>query len=119
MSVWMSLIEFSLTTTMRGIRLATLALHLHEPVPAADRPPLVAVRRGIHLELTVPGDRVMERDDRRDHRLELDDPVAEALVVVDEVELAERGFRWWLARALNASGSGNTPVKNWATSRKS
>jgi hypothetical protein len=62
---------------------------------------------------------VVEGDDQRDLLLELGDAVAEALVVVDQVELARRLPRWALTRALNASGSGNTPVENTATSRKS
>jgi hypothetical protein len=41
-----------------------------------------------HLELPVLGDRVVEGDDRGDLLLDLQDAVAEALVVVDEVELA-------------------------------
>ena len=88
MSVWMSRIEFSLTTTMRGIREAHATLHPDERVPAPDRPPLAPVRRVVHLQLAILRDRVVQRDDRRDPLLELEDPVAEALVVVDEVELA-------------------------------
>ncbi len=64
-----------------------LALHLDERVPATDRPALVPVLGVAHLELAVLGDRVVERDDRGDLLLDLQDPVAEALVVVDEVEL--------------------------------
>ena len=66
------------------------ALHLDERVPAADRPALAPVRRVVHLQLAVLRDRVVQRDDGRDALLELEDPVAEALVVVDEVELAAR-----------------------------
>ena len=65
------------------------ALHLDERVPAPDRPPLAPVRGVVHLQLAVLGDRVVQRDDGRDVLLELEDPVAEALVVVDEVELAD------------------------------
>ena len=64
-----------------------LALHLHERVPAADRPTAVPVLGVAHLQLAILGDRVMERDDRRDLLLDLQDAVAEALVVVDQVEL--------------------------------
>ena len=40
--------------------------------------------------------------------------VAEALVVVDEVEVAARGASGSRqARRLKASGSGNVPVENW------
>ena len=72
------------------------ALHPHERVPASDRVPLEAGRRGVHLELAILGDRVVQRDDRRHHRLDLQDPVAEALVVVDEIELADA----WLQVAV-------------------
>jgi hypothetical protein len=118
MSAWMSLIEFSLTTTMRGSDWRP-ALHLHERVPAALRVPLEAVGGVLHLELAVDGDRVVEGDDDRDHLLDLQHAVAEALVVVDEVELADALASGGRARALNAFGSGNTPVENWATSSQS
>ena len=88
MSVWMSWIEFSLTTTMRGIREATRPCILTNQY---QRPTDHRLRRFggvVHLQLPVLGDRVVQRDDRRDVLLELQDPVAEALVVVDEVELA-------------------------------
>ena len=78
------------------------ALHLDEGVPAPDRPPLAPVRRVVHLQLAVLGDRVVQRDDRRDEPLELEDAVAEALVVVDEVELA--GARPQLAQGAEAEG---------------
>ncbi len=66
-----------------------LALHANEGVPATDRPPPVGVRRRVHLEHAVAGDRMVEGDDRRDLALESRDTPSEALVVVDEVELAE------------------------------
>ena len=89
MSVWMSLIEFSLTTTMRGIRLATLPCIFTNEYQRPTEYRLNRVLAWLHLELAVLGDRVVQRDDRRDHLLDLHDPVAEALVVVDEVELAD------------------------------
>ena len=52
-----------------------------------------------HLELAVLGDRVVQRDDRGDLLLDLQDAVAEALVVVNEVELAGAGLEF-------ASGAG-------------
>ena len=66
-----------------------LALHLDEGVPAPDGDPLVEVGCRSHLERAVARDRVVERDDQRDLLLELGDAVAEALVVVDQIELAE------------------------------
>ena len=45
-----------------------------------------------HLELTVLGDRVVQRHDRRNLLLDAEDPVAEALVVVNEVEVAGAAF---------------------------
>jgi hypothetical protein len=65
-----------------------LALHLHERIPAADRTALAPVRGVAHLEFAVLGDRVVQRDDRGDHLLDLEDPGAETLVVVDQVEVA-------------------------------
>ena len=90
MSVWMSLIEFSLTTTIRGIRQATRPCILHERVPAADRRTACAgsARASISSmrswvigwwRVTIVGIFCSM----------LEDAVAEALVVVDEVELAE------------------------------
>ena len=89
MSVWMSLIEFSLTTTIRGIRLATRPCIFTNEYQRPIEYRLRRVGACVHLELAVLGDRVVQRDDRRDQRLDLQDPVAEALVVVDEVELAD------------------------------
>ncbi len=64
-------------------------LHLDERVPPADREALAPVRRVVHLQAAVLGDRVVQRDDRRDQLLQAEDPVAEALVVVHQVELAD------------------------------
>ena len=66
------------------------ALHVDERVPAADRPPLAPARRLVHLQHAIAGDRVVQGDDGRDLLLEEEDAVAEALVVVDEIEVAER-----------------------------
>jgi len=64
-----------------------LALHLHERVPPAHGQAARERLRVAHLELTVLGDRVVQRDDRGDLRFDLQDAVAEALIVVDQVEL--------------------------------
>ena len=88
MSVWMSSIEFCDTTTMRGIFEATLpCIFTNEYQRPTDQRsmPVLGVA---HLQLAILGDRVVERDDRRDLLLDLQDAVAEALVVVHEVELA-------------------------------
>ena len=64
------------------------ALHLHEAVPAADAALLAALGLVLHLQRTVAGDGVVQRDDGGDDLLDAEDAVAEALVVVHEVELA-------------------------------
>ena len=89
MSVWMSWIEFSLTTTTRGSCEATLPCIVTKLYQRPIDQRLNAVGRGLHLQHAVAGDRVMERDDQRNLLFELGDAVAEALVVVHEVELAE------------------------------
>ncbi len=89
MSVWMSWIEFSLTTTTRGICDATRPCILTNPYQRPIDTALEAVRGGVHLEHAVAGDRMVQGDDQRDLLLELGDAVAETLIVVDEVELAE------------------------------
>ena len=91
MSVWMSLIEFSLTMTMRGMREATRACMRDERVPATDRPALAPARCLVHLEHAVTGDRVVQGDERRELAFEQEHAVAEALVVVDDVEVADTG----------------------------
>ena len=89
MSVWMSLIEFSLTTTIRGIRLATRPCiftneyqrpidHRLSRVGAAS----ISSWRSLVIgwcRVTIVG--IIASI--------FEDPVAEALVVVDEVELAD------------------------------
>ena len=65
------------------------ALHLDERVPPPDRPALAPIGSVLHLQLAVLGDRMVEGDDGWDLALEGEDPVAEALVVVHEVELAD------------------------------
>ena len=62
-------------------------LHLDEGVPAADADPLAPGRGVLHLQAPVDGDRVVERDDGRQEPLDGQQAVAEALVVVDEVEV--------------------------------
>ncbi len=91
MSVWMSSIEFWLTTTMRGIFDATLPCIFTNEYQRPTEQRRDAGLRVAHLEFAVLGDRVVQRDDRGDLLLDLQDAVAEALVVVDEVELAGRG----------------------------
>ena len=67
-----------------------LRLHVDEGVPAPQREPLVPALGGLHLEAPVDGDRVVDRAEDREAELALDEEqaVAEALVVVDEVEVA-------------------------------
>ncbi len=62
-------------------------LHFHEPVPAAHAPALTCVRRVLHLETAVDGDRMVQGDDRGDEPFDREKAVTEALVVVDDVEL--------------------------------
>ena len=63
------------------------ALHLHEVVPATDRVALPP-RRGVgHLQCPIAGDRVVQRGDRGDELLDAQDAVAEALVVVHQIEV--------------------------------
>src|SRR4029077_14798816 len=57
--------------------------------PTPDAQTLVPVGGVGDLELAVLGDRVVEGDDRRQQLLEAEHPVAEALVVVDEIEVAD------------------------------
>ena len=88
MSVWMSLIEFSLTTTMRGIREATrpciLTNEYQRPTDHRLRRfgawSISSLRSRVigWCSVTIVGIRCSSGED----------PVAEALVVVDEVELA-------------------------------
>ena len=54
------------TTTIRGIRRATRACILTNEYQRPTDQPLAPVRRVLHLEPAVDGDRVVERDDRRD-----------------------------------------------------
>ena len=67
-----------------------LGLHVDEAVPAAQRELLVPALGGLDLEAAVDGDRVVDRAEDRDAELALDEeqPEAEALVVLDDVELA-------------------------------
>ena len=67
-----------------------LGLHVDEAVPAAQRELLVPALGGLDLEAAVDGDRVVDRAEHRDAELALDEEqaVAEALVVLDDVELA-------------------------------
>jgi hypothetical protein len=78
---------FSLTTTARHAA-GDATLHLHEAVPATDAALLALLGLVLHLERTVSCDGVMQRDDRGQDLLDAEDAVAQALVVVDEVELA-------------------------------
>ncbi len=88
MSVWMSLIEFSLTTTMRGILEATLPCiftnEYHRPTDQRLRQfgafSISSMRSRVigWCSVTMVGNSLLDAGD----------PVAEALVVVDEVELA-------------------------------
>ena len=120
MSVWMSLIEFSLTTTMRGMRLATrpcIFTKLYQRPMRVALAPVLGVR---HLERPVAGDRVVQRDDRRDHLL-------------DAAGCRSRGTGCRArgrsragaasarasARMLNASGSPNVPRKWLSASARS
>ena len=89
MSSWMSRIEFSLTTTMRGSRDATrpciLTNEYHRPTEKRLRrfgAWSISSRRSLVIgwcSVTIVGISFSR----------LQDPVAEALVVVDEVELAD------------------------------
>ena len=84
----MSFFEFSDTVMWRGTWRATLHLHAEEAVPAAQRraPPRSA--RVPQVEVAVDGDRVVQRVDERPVVAdEAEQAAAEALVVVDEVEL--------------------------------
>src|SRR3546814_10381586 len=65
-------------------------LHRGERVPALQGEPLVPALGRAHLEAAVDGDRVVDRGDHRDLQLLLDgeQAVAQALVVVNEVEVA-------------------------------
>ena len=71
------------------MRLATRPCIFTNEYQRPTEQPLAPVGRLLHLQVPVAGDRVVEGDDRRDQLLELEDAVAEALVVVDEVELAD------------------------------
>jgi hypothetical protein len=64
-------------------------LHPREAVPAADGGPAPAAGRGVQVELPVDGDGVVDRRDQGHAEAQL--PVAERLVVVDDVELATTG----------------------------
>ena len=89
MSVWMSWIEFSLTTTMRGIRDATRPCIFTNEY---QRPTETRLRQVGACSISSWRSLVIgwcSVTIGRDQLLELEDPVAEALVVVDEVELAD------------------------------
>ena len=102
MSVWMSAIEFSLTTTIRGSREATRPCIRTNEYQRPTASPLASARCLLHLQHAVAGDRVVEGGDRRDPPLDGEDAVAEALVVVDQVELAGAGRQ--LAQGAVAEG---------------
>ena len=89
MSLWMSLIEFSLTTTILGIREATRPCILTKEYQRPTDHRLRRLGRLVHLQHAIAGDRVVQGDDGRDLLLEEQDPVAEALVVVDQIEVTE------------------------------
>ena len=96
------------------------ALHLHERVPAADAATLAPGRRVAHLQLAILRDRVVQRDDRRDLALDRQDAVAEALVVVHEVELAGACLEVLVAPGSRTRGARRTcRVRNWAVSTAS
>ncbi len=85
----MSLNEFSDTVTTRVMPLGHLGLHVGERVPAAQRQALVPALGVLDLEAAVDGDRVVDRAEHREPvALDGQQAVAEALVVVDEVEVA-------------------------------
>ena len=68
--------------------LRDLHLHLEERVPTAQRGPLPRRGRVLHVEVAVDGDRVVQGgDDRPTVVHHPEQPGAEALVVVDEVEV--------------------------------
>ena len=69
------------------------ALHPHEVVPTADRVALAPCGRVSHLQGAIARDRMVQRDDRGDELLDAQDAVAEALVVVNQIEIALAGFQ--------------------------
>jgi hypothetical protein len=65
-------------------------LHLHEAVPAGERELAPRVLGGRDVDAAVVADRVVQRrQQRQPELLDLEHPVAEDLVVVDDVELVD------------------------------
>ena len=105
---------------MRGIWRRHAQLHPQEAVPASQREPAAEARRVREVELAVDGDRVVQR--RGDRPAVLHHPEhagAEALVVVDEVEVVAAGLRSRRARWLNVYGSGKPAAHMMPNSRTS
>ena len=63
-------------------------LHAHERVPATYCPALPPVGGMIHFERAIFGDRMVQRDDCWKEFFDFQDSGTEALVVVDEIEVA-------------------------------
>ena len=63
------------------------SLHLDEGVPAADGEP-APPPRGVELDLAIAADRVVDRDDEWDPATHCEETPPQALVVVDDVEVA-------------------------------
>ena len=87
MSPWMSRDRVLAHHDDAGHLTGDAGLHLHEGVPAAYADPLPPGRCVLHLQAAVDGDGMVERDDRGQQPLDGQQAVAEALVVVDEIEL--------------------------------
>ena len=86
----MSLSEFCDTVMTRVMRDGDPGLHLGERVPAGLREALPRGLGVLHLEAAVDGDRVVDRGQHRQaHALHAEQAVAEALVVLHEVELVD------------------------------
>ena len=112
--------ELSETVMTRGRRCATRVCMRAKPYQRVLREPLPAGAGVLPLEAPVDRDGVMDGgQDRQPVPLHAQQAVAQALVVVDDVEAPGGRRRKPRARRENASGSGKAPVENCATSSQS